>query len=127
MKLSTALCGLLLLASSAAGATDLYKWKDANGVTHYTETPPTGQRYETRRIDNSGGTVIQADDGAKPTESADCTMARKNLEVLSGKGKVMQDSDGDGKPDTELDASQREAQLGVAQAAIKAYCKSAAQ
>ena len=44
------------------------------------------------------------------------------VEVLGGKGRVMQDTDGDGKPDAPLDDSQREAQKGLAEAAIKAYC-----
>ncbi|RBC99835.1 DUF4124 domain-containing protein, partial [Xanthomonas oryzae pv. oryzae] len=51
MQLSSGLCALLMLVSAAAGATDIYKWKDAKSVTHYTETPPpTGQRYEARQI-----------------------------------------------------------------------------
>ena len=51
-------CCLLALAGAASGAVagtgNLYKWKDANGVTQYSERPPTGQKYETRRITTSG-------------------------------------------------------------------------
>lgn len=33
------LCALLLLAG-AAGATEVYRWTDADGVVHYTDQPP---------------------------------------------------------------------------------------
>ncbi|MEB2233121.1 DUF4124 domain-containing protein [Xanthomonas campestris pv. campestris] len=125
MHLSSGLCALLMLVSAAAGATDLYKWKDANGVTHYTETPPpTGQRYESRRIDARSGTAaIAAPETAAP-ESADCLTARRNLELLSGKGEVTMGAD-DGKPGTPLDPEARAAQRNLAEAAAKAYCKPA--
>ncbi|PPU77938.1 DUF4124 domain-containing protein [Xanthomonas sp. NCPPB 1638] len=127
MHLSSGLCALLMLASAAAGATDLYKWKDAKGVTHYTETPPpTGQRYEARRIDARSGTAaIAASETATP-ESADCLAARRNLEVLSGKGEVTMGTGTDGKPGTTLDPEARAAQRNLAEAATKAYCKPAA-
>ncbi|MCC3252746.1 DUF4124 domain-containing protein [Xanthomonas campestris] len=125
MHLSSGLCALLMLVSAAAGATDLYKWKDAKGVTHYTETPPpTGQRYESRRIDARSGTAaIAAPETAAP-ESADCLTARRNLELLSGKGEVTMGAD-DGKPGTPLDPEARAAQRNLAEAAAKAYCKPA--
>ena len=122
MRLSTGLCGLLLFASASAGASDLYKWKDANGVTHYTETPPpTGQRYEARRIDSSGGLATAEAEPATP-EAPRCVDARKNLKVLAEAKQVMQDTDGDGKGDTPLEESQRGAQRDLAEAAVKAYC-----
>ncbi|WP_161963677.1 DUF4124 domain-containing protein [Xanthomonas arboricola] len=127
MHLSSGLCALLLLVSAAAGATDLYKWKDAKGVTHYTEPPPpTGQRYESRRIDARSGTAaIAAPETATP-ESADCLTARRNLELLSGKGEVTMGAGTDGKPGTPLDPDARAAQRNLAEASAKAYCKPAA-
>ena len=117
----------LLLASATASAGNVYKWKDANGVTQYSEKPPTGQQAEQRQIQNrdpaAGPVTAKA---AAPAESTDCTNARNNLTLLNGKGDVMQDTDGDGKPDKTLDADQRTAQKGLAEAAIKAYCKPAA-
>ncbi|KLD71620.1 DUF4124 domain-containing protein [Xanthomonas pisi] len=125
MHLSSGLCALLLLLSATAGATDLYKWKDAKGVTHYTETPPpTGQRYEARRIDARSGTAAIAAPEAATPESADCLTARRNLELLSGKGEVTMGA-GDGKPGTPLDPDARAAQRNLAEAAAKAYCKPA--
>ncbi|OLI94990.1 DUF4124 domain-containing protein [Xanthomonas oryzae] len=127
MQLSSGLCALLMLVSAAAGATDIYKWKDAKGVTHYTETPPpTGQRYEARQIDaRSGAAAVAAAPTAAP-ESADCLTARRNLELLSGKGDVSMAAGADGKPGAVLDQETRATQRNLADAAVKAYCKPAA-
>jgi len=124
MRYTTGLLGLLLLAAGAS-ATDLYKWKDAQGVTHYSESPPTGQKYESRRIDNRG-TVSTAEEAAPAPEPANCTAARGNLKTLAGKGPVMKDTDGDGKADVQLDDTERANQRELAEAAIKAYCPPAA-
>jgi hypothetical protein len=117
------LCALLL-ANSALQAGNLYKWKDANGVTQYTGTPPATAKYETRRIDSQSG-WSSAEDDAQPAESAQCSHARKNLQVLTGKTQVKQDSDGDGSADTILNEEQRASQKNLAEAAIKAYCAAA--
>ena len=122
MRILPSLCCLLLLTSATAVAGPLYKWKDANGVTQYSERPPEGRKYETRRITSNGDPVVEA----APTEteqSPQCTSARDNLKLLSGNGPVMQDTDGDGKPDTALDDSQRAAQKQLAEAAAAVYCK----
>ena len=122
MRALPRLCCLLLLTSTTAFAGPLYKWKDANGVTQYSERPPTGQKYETRRITASGAPVAEAAP-AKADESPQCTSARRNLELLAGKGPLMQDSDGDGMPDAPLDDSQRTAQKQLAEATAAVYCK----
>ena len=122
MRALPRLCCLLLLTSTTAFAGPLYKWKDANGVTQYSERPPTGQKYETRRITASGAPVAEAAP-AKADESPQCTSARRNLELLAGKGPLMQDTDGDGKPDAPLEDNQRAAQKQLAEAAVAVYCK----
>lgn len=107
--------------------TDIYKWKDAKGVTHYTETPPpTGQRYEARQIDARSGTAAVAAAPTAAPESADCLTARRNLELLSGKGDVSMAAGADGKPGAVLDQETRATQRNLADAAVKAYCKPAA-
>ncbi len=127
MRALPRLCCLLLLASATHGALagngHLYKWKDANGVTQYSERPPAGQKYETRRITASGEPVAAAEEPAKADEDPQCATARRNLELLGGSGPVMQDTDGDGKPDTPLDDAQRTAQKQLAEAAAAVYCK----
>jgi hypothetical protein len=126
MRALPRLCCLLVLASAAHGALagngNLYKWKDANGVTQYSERPPAGQAYETRRITTAGTPVAAAEPG-KADEAPECTAARRNLDLLQGNGPVMQDTDGDGKPDTRLDDAQRSAQKQLAEAAAAVYCK----
>lgn len=51
MRALPSLCCLLLLASASAQAGTVYKWKDANGVTQYSEKAPTGQKYEARKVE----------------------------------------------------------------------------
>ncbi|MFI8717264.1 DUF4124 domain-containing protein [Stenotrophomonas sp. NPDC077464] len=126
MRALPLVCCLLLLASASASAGTVYKWKDANGVTQYSEKPPTGQQAEQRQVQNRDPAAPKATVAAAPAESADCTTSRANLTLLNGKGAVMQDTNGDGKPDTALDDNQRQAQKALAEAAIKAYCPPAA-
>ena len=123
MRALTRLCCLSLLAvSGVAGAATLYQWKDAQGVTHYSQSPPPGGKYQARRVDSHGGAPAETTEVAAPAENGNCLSARKNLDILSKPGKVMTDRDGDGKPDGELDETQRGAQKALAEAAIKAYC-----
>ncbi|MEA5669619.1 DUF4124 domain-containing protein [Stenotrophomonas sp. MH1] len=124
------LCCLLLLASSAASAGQLYKWKDANGVTQYSERPPVGQKYETRQITQSGAPSVQAEPAAAAApatvDNLQCASARHNLELLSKPNPVMRDTDGDGKPDQTLDDGQRQAQKRLAESMVATYCMPAA-
>ncbi len=124
MRVLPLLC-CLLLASASASAQNVYKWKDANGVTQYSEKPPANQKAEHRRI-TSQDPVSTGAAKAAPAESADCTQSRKNLALLNGQGEVMYDTNGDGKPDTPLSADQRKAQKTMAESGVQAYCPPAA-
>ena len=115
---------VLFLALGLAGsatAQNVYTWKDANGVTHASDNPPPGQRYQSRRVTDHGQ-AVSSTSPAPASESADCKTARSNLQLLAGSGPVQTDSDGDGKPDRTLSAEERAGQKGLAEAAIKAYC-----
>ena len=117
--------GLLILLASASTlvlAQQVYQWKDAKGVTHYSDSPPPAQKATNRRIYNRGAALIEAP-AAKPVEDPQCTVARSNLTLLSGTSAVQQDTDGDGKPDTNLDETGRANQRNLAEASVKAYCK----
>ncbi|MET3132481.1 glutaredoxin [Oxalobacteraceae bacterium GrIS 1.11] len=35
--------GLVLLLCAGAAGAQVYKWKDANGITHFSDTPPSGE------------------------------------------------------------------------------------
>jgi hypothetical protein len=113
-------------ASALAAAGNLYQWKDANGVTHYSDKPPAGEQYKGRRINDQGAPVQATTPVGESIVDPQCQTARRNLEVLQGKGTVQQDLDGDGKPDKTLDDSERESQRALAEAAANAYCKPAA-
>ena len=117
-------CTLVLLASacSVALASKVYQWKDAKGVTHYSDSPPPGQQYEDRPVDSHGAPALAASPVGKSVENPQCTTAKRNLELLSGSTSLQMDTDNDGKPDKVLDDSSRKAQRGVAEAAIAAYC-----
>ena len=114
---------VLVLASAAAQAADVYQWKDAKGVTHYGSTPPASGAYKVRSVNGTDPALPAA---AKPAEDPACAIARKNVEVLKGKAAVQVDSDGDGKPDKTLSDADRTAQMDLAQATLKASCATAA-
>jgi glutaredoxin len=45
---AAALLGLVLLAVAGAAAAQVYKWTDAQGTVHYSDTPPQGRHNEQR-------------------------------------------------------------------------------
>ncbi|RZA31224.1 MAG: DUF4124 domain-containing protein, partial [Lysobacteraceae bacterium] len=96
----TRACTLLLLAVACAPvlAGTIYQWKDAKGVTHYSDSPPPNQRVKDRRIDSRGEPLADATAVGKSVENPQCTTARLNLQILAGNTGVQQDTDGDGKP-----------------------------
>lgn len=123
MRFLSRSCLLLLAAGlcASAAATNVYQWKDAKGVTHSSDNPPAGQKYETRRLDTRDQTVEAAAPAeAKPDPK--CATAQKNQALLATDAPVQQDTDGDGKPDKTLSPDERAAQKGLADAAVKAYC-----
>ena len=116
---ATALALLLAAAPTLAQQQRVYQWKDANGVTHYTDTPPP-QTHKSRDIDDRG-TPAEASK-AKVEESRQCLDARANLQRLQGGQAVGIDTDGDGKADRNLTADERASQVELNHAAVKAYC-----
>ena len=114
---------LVALVAAPALAGEVYKWKDAQGVTHYSDAPPAGSNYESRDIRHRPGMPAAGEAAAeKPAENSQCTIARSNLETLAGDGPVGVDSDGDGTPDSTMDAQQRADQRALAEASIRANC-----
>ncbi|MGO4774619.1 DUF4124 domain-containing protein [Lysobacter sp. 2RAB21] len=113
----------VVLAAPAA-ATELYQWKDAQGVTHYSDSPPPSQsgQVKNRVIKNKTGTPTQSATVTASSESSQCITARANLKQLQSSAHVGVDNNGDGKPDNVLDAKQRQAQVDLAQTSIRAYC-----
>lgn len=117
--------GVALVAAPALAQQRVYQWTDAGGVTHYSDTRPNEQ-FTTRNVNTPAGTPAAAT-AAAPEESAQCKSVRSNLARLQGGEAVGIDSNGDGTPDRNLDASERKAQIELNQAAVKAYCPPAQQ
>ena len=126
--LAPTLAALLVpvLASATAQAAGIYQWKDAKGVSHYTDTPPPDSQYKQRNIYNPESDAPQAANKG-PGENPTCATARNNIALLNSKQNIQIDSDGDGKPDKALDDQGRANQLALAQATLAASCSSGAQ
>ena len=117
--IAAALALLLAAAPTLAAQQRVYQWKDANGVTHYTDLPPT-QAHQRRDIDNRGSATEIAT--VKPAENEQCAGSRANLQKLQANQTIGVDTNGDGKSDRTLSSDERASQIELNQAAIKAYC-----
>lgn len=115
---------LVLGAAPAAFASgEVYQWKDANGVTHYSQTPPPQGKFQSRSIyHREPAAEGQAAAAGESAESPQCTTARKNIDLLMSGAKLQMDSDGDGKPDRDLSDTDREKQLQIAQTVSRVNC-----
>jgi hypothetical protein len=129
-----------LLASAGTMAADpVYKWKDANGQSHYSQTPPQGQKYET--ITPSGetttspsapGTYSSQTTGAVPAASTaphpnlairmkNCETARSNVAALTNNPTAPIDTKGTGQP-VQVTPAVRTAELDRAKQQVSQYC-----
>ena len=128
----------LLLAAAPLLAQTVYTWKDAKGVTHYSDAPPPKGEYKDRQIKArpappatpaaaapATATASAPEQNAPVADDAVCAQARLNLANLQGDAPVGPDADGDGKPDSTLDDAARAKQRELAQAAIAARCPAA--
>lgn len=139
------LMGLLLitvLAAGAAHAGDYYKWTDAQGTVHYSQTPPPEHAASTVHVSDgaadapvpgmshapatvegkakaqSGQTALQKAD--TQAMAANCASAQKNIANLQGRGMVV----ASGNPDKAraLDPDAREQALADARKEAATYC-----
>ena len=126
MRLLSRSCLLLLAAGlcANASATNVYQWKDAKGVTHYTDTPPSGAHKvrEISRANTPAAAKPAPAATAKSPNASHCENARANLARLQGKEAIGMDGDGDGKPDRAMTEQERANQTELNSAAVKAYC-----
>ena len=117
--LAVAIALLLVAAPGMAQQQRVYQWKDAKGVTHYTDMPPA-QSHRSRDIDNKGNAPEIA--SVKAVENPQCAASRDNLQRLQANQVLGVDTNGDGKSDRNLSSDERASQIELNQAAIKAYC-----
>jgi hypothetical protein len=133
---------LLLVAVCPLALAQAYKWKDAQGVTHLSDTPPPANSAKVETIKMKGGVnspasatpaaPARAATAAPPpgTAVADnpanraklCDQLKKNVDVLQ-KEKVVSMDDGKGGQ-TQLDDAARARQVETNQAQMTLYCKS---
>jgi len=119
--LSTVLLAASALAAPAVFAGEVYQWKDANGVTHYSESPPSQGKYQQRTISHRENSASPA----QPTSNAvspQCATAQRNIELLQSGSRLQVDSNGDGQPDGDLDDADRQKQLEIAQTVARVNC-----
>jgi hypothetical protein len=126
------------VATSAAAA-DVYKWVDAAGVVHYSDTePPKEAKAQLVHLSGSGANAAEAtadEAPAAPPKAADgtvvksgpsdelqCERARNDLELLQGNGAVGLE-DAKGGPAKPLDDASRQSQIARAQSLIATFCK----
>ena len=148
---------LLLLVLLAAGAPamasqQVYSWTDANGVKHFSDSPPpanvNAQKIKVRgslTTDEGQAQAVVADASQKPVEgqppattpannpnkplidspenrARQCQMARSNLELLKSNFQVSAPQGDDGKAQV-LDDPGRKAALDRATDQVAFYCK----
>jgi hypothetical protein len=131
---------LALLLLAPAVVAQVYKWTDARGTVHYSETPPP-QGTPFKRISTAGteqpsppaATAATAatnpvkpathDNGELPNTPENrakvCASLKANLELLKGKDAVVMEQDG--KP-VALDDSQRAQQVALAEKQYQQFC-----
>ncbi len=116
-----AICLLAVTASAAqAQSHGVYKWRDANGITHYSDLPPSSGTYGS--VEANAAARVAAPKQAELVDPR-CATARLNIERLkSGNANIGLDADGDGKPDAPLPAAQRAEQLRLAEASASNFC-----
>ena len=119
----SALAAALMLASplQADAQQRVYQWKDAQGRTQYSGTPPRAGTAYTVRGTSGAAPAAEAAPQAAPAESAQCKQARANLTMLRGNGPV-QMAGADGAPSRLLNDQERAAQARIAEAVLEANC-----
>jgi hypothetical protein len=129
---------LVLLLLAPAVAAQVYKWTDAHGTVHYSETPPP-QGTAFKRITTSGieqpapaPSATPSSPAAKPASAGTgelpntpenrakvCSSLKANLELLKGKEGVVLEQEGKTVP---LDDTQRSQQIALAEKQYQQFC-----
>lgn len=127
---------ILLIAfttTTAMAQSQIYQWKDASGVAHYSDSPPPSGEYRSFSLKSEHGstettTEARSEATARATEKSKaeatakaCEQAKKNVEMISGKDDVQMDINGDGKM-VDLSADERAKQLERAKAQVILLC-----
>lgn len=128
---------LALFFATPAFAAEMYSWTDANGVKHFSDSPPpktvkaqklrvkggvttSAPAEEETEADKDAGPAMAAAAGYAPADiKRNCDIARQNLTTIEGQKPAL---DADGYP-VDLDAAKaHQAQLEKANQQIKLFC-----
>lgn len=131
-------CLLFVLAASVpAVAADMYSWIDANGVKHFSDSPPppnvqkaqklkvkgsltTSDTTPAKEDDSSNGPALAAAAGYSADDiKRNCTTARSNLATLTARAPVAGNDGSTPDPDA---VKQHEAQVEKANQQIRLFC-----
>ncbi|QUN05135.1 DUF4124 domain-containing protein [Shewanella yunxiaonensis] len=134
---------LAVIFSPISSATDIYKWVDKNGVTHYSQQPPADKPVNT--LDSSAiepgkiGTVApikRNDEPVKTQQELDadainakdaaqaeklCESARFNLDVLLTHTRLQRSDDKTGEP-VKMTEEDRQKAIADQQERIRLFC-----
>ena len=124
----------------AATAGEVYRWKDAQGVTHYGDRKPEDANVERlavrvpppaspTTVPESGAAAPEQDAAAaaekrNPERAMLCERARRNLEVLTHAENVSIRSEGSSEP---MNAERRQLEIDANQRAVVQYCEPGAE
>jgi hypothetical protein len=131
MKASVIAVLLVCLGATTASAQQVYTWTDANGVKHFSDTPPPDPKAA-KKLNVKGNVTSEADEETAQTESKEgpklaasagyseedikrnCEVARKNVEIHE-RSRPADDAD----PDLKVRYQEN---LGKAQNQVKLFC-----
>jgi cytoskeletal protein RodZ len=136
---------LVLLLVAPLATAQVYKWTDAQGTTHYSETPPpVGTKYHQVEVNTGSDAPSSSSSAASTSSSSDsssqssnsasqpmtdtpenraklCASLKTNIGTLQGGGPVVMQQ-GNGGQQQLLNADQRKQQLDASQSQYQQYC-----
>ena len=120
--LLVALSVALLPGLLHADETTVYKSKNADGTSVYTQIESAGA--ESRQLDSRDPEVAASTeaDGPKKDRELACERAKGNVELLASGKPIQRDKDGDGKPEL-LSAEELAGEKDLATRQAAAYCQ----
>lgn len=117
--LSIALAAALLPGLASADETTVYKSKDANGNTVYSQVETTGA--QSQQIRGGDPSLPPSAEQPKSETEVACDTAKKNVELLNSGQNLQRDKDKDGTPE-DLTAEEIASEKDLAQRQVIAYC-----
>ena len=137
MKAIQVAFGLLAAVAATTGhsADKVYKWKDANGIVHFSDAPPPkGTEFDNVKIVNQSTAITQTETPAaapaagdaaagKPAQdnsnAARCENAQKRVALLSSNLPLTVQR---GDKIVEMTAADRAAELSIAKTTVDSLC-----